>query len=90
MVLDSEKTHMSTWEKVNSSEATKFVKNYWEDWFERELNASADTCMHNNMSGEHEYHMRTTKSRKTLVYVCKHCLEIVAPLEHYDGDSNEQ
>jgi DNA-directed RNA polymerase subunit M/transcription elongation factor TFIIS len=72
---------MSTWKDINTSEATEFTRSYWEGWYERELNASSDTCMHNHSSGVHEYLMRTRSKDATLVYICKHCLEIVSPLE---------
>jgi len=81
---------LSSWDDIKASKATEFVSDFWDDWYERELNALSDTCMHNHSSGKHEYHLRTTAERKTLIYVCRFCLEIVAPLEHLEGDSNEQ
>ena len=68
-------------EKIPMSEYKKFYNEFWKEWYERELNASSDTCMHNHSSGVHEYLMRTRSKDATLVYICKHCLEIVSPLE---------
>ena len=70
---------MNTWEKQFESKATELIRSYWEKWYERELAATEQTCMH-SPSGEHTFKVRADPTTETSIAVCENCLEMRGPI----------
>jgi len=67
---------MSVWEEIKGGEATRFVRTFWKEWYEREKKLESEhMCMHNH-SDAHQWQPLGSSEKGTSKQICKKCLEI--------------